>query len=144
MSMQEKTIEQLNDTKNMLDDHIMNYLLQSQTEMANVFGSAPLVKSIHVDRFDWEVGDNKHRLHANIIFTIHHHVKQYSVEGTTSRLRDWLNAQNLPGVKSWYVHGFLNDRRGDNYANKNKREQKNDEIEQDADLTDELERLSIN
>lgn len=143
VGVQNRTPDQLNELRDSFDDHIMNYLLQSPAAMSKVFGETPLVESLRVERFDWEVGDKVHRLHANLIVTIHHHVKNYSVDKVNQRLREWLNAQEMPPAKGWYVHSFLVDRRAENYANKNKRAEKNNEIEQDEDLEQEFSRLAM-
>src|SRR5687768_2158554 len=86
-----------------VDDFLMDNLLQNGTVLANIFGKKPLVKSISVDRLDWEIGNKMHRLHANLVVTIHHHVGKYSIEKINDRLRLWLNAQDTRS-NGWHVH----------------------------------------
>lgn len=133
---------QVTDIRDELDDYIMNNLLTNGTTMGEIFGHAPLVKSISVDRFDWEVGTIMKRLHANLIVTIHHHMGNYSVNKANKRLQDWLNEQDTRS-NGWYVHSRLNDRKAENYANKERRADRNRQYEEREDLADELERLTL-
>lgn len=142
IGVQNKTQEQLTELRDTLDDLIVSGLLQDGAAMAKVFGEAPLVKSIAVDRLNWEVGDIQHRLHANLVVTIHHHVGKYSVPKVKDRLQSWLNAQDSPS-NGWYVHFIINDRRAENYGNKDIRVPKNNQIEEQDMLSDELQRLAI-
>lgn len=142
IAVDKMTETQATDLRDELDDYLMTNLLQNAETMARIFGQAPLVRNITVERFEWEVGGKLHRLHANLIVTVHHHVATYSIDKVNKRLRNWLNAQDTRS-NGWYVHSRLNDRKAENYSNKERREDKNRQMEERDDLTEELERLTL-
>lgn len=141
--VQNKTEEQVVSIRDYISEYLEQHLLGSSAAMGKVFGNAPLVQSIEVDSFNWEVGYLKHRIHANLVLTIRHQVAKYSVIKASHRLQAWLNSQKIDPVVGWYVHNKLSDMKSINYANKEIRKVANEQIAERDELADEIERLSV-
>jgi hypothetical protein len=117
-------------------------LFDSAGEVDKVFGRSPLVDEVILHGINAEVGKPL-RAHINIGVTILHQVPKYSIKKLRERLKAWLDL-NVPLERgTWNVHQRLRPMYHDNYNNKDVRWANNDQVQQDYDEDDEMQRLQI-
>ena len=103
----------------------------TQEDAANeVFGHYPWVEKLKFTSFGIEVGGKYKRLHTHLTVEIFHSVPKYSLSKLRSRLKKWLNVNygKDKGIRNWNLWTTLQPRYMENYANKETRWQRNDEI----------------
>lgn len=108
--------------------------------LEEIVGKDPYIKKISTKNLNFEVGKKFHRLHAHFILSIQHYVNKYSISKLRERIKDWMDENGRALEKSWAVYLTLAPTFKENYASKEARKLKADQLE-DKD-PEELERLS--
>lgn len=97
-----------------------------------VFGMSPWVSKVIFKSFGVEMGNVQHRAHAHMVVEIYHSIPKYNIGKLRGRLLDWLNTtygKDNGGSTGWNVWIKLAPRYQENYANKEERWARNDDIE---------------